>query len=176
VFTHVPKDHGGPEMAPPLTGGIIRPRWFYPVVAVCLAVCTGAVVWGMWLHAQNGRYRITFQGRALIRTDTHTGIVCMTGTQPRAVCIDPATGQRTYGRPPLSSFDRRTPPASNGNPFRRSPPASNGNDVRPPAMDTAPSPPLSSFQKALQERRRTPPPRDAFDSAYEKLYGKQRRQ
>jgi hypothetical protein len=90
----------------------MRPRWFYPVVAVCLAVCTGAVVWGMWLHTQNGRYTITIRnyssGTELVRTDTRTGIVCITpAQQPVGVCIDPATGQRTVGRPPLSSFDRR---------------------------------------------------------------------
>lgn len=86
----------------------MRPRWFYPVVAVCLAVCTGAVVWGMWLHAQNRRYTLTVQSGSILRTDTRTGIFCaVTAKQPLGVCIDPATGQRTYGRWPLSSFDRR---------------------------------------------------------------------
>ena len=79
----------------------MRPRWFYPVVAVCLAVCTGAVVWGMWLHAQNGRYTIAYQDGVFRRTDTRAGIVCVTRLrQPLVgVCIDPATGQRTVQRP-----------------------------------------------------------------------------
>jgi hypothetical protein len=63
---------------------MIPPRWFYPLVAVCLVTLAGAVSWWAWTV---DRYTLASHDGFLIVLDTRAGRVC-NASSDSMICRD----------------------------------------------------------------------------------------
>lgn len=63
--------------AGPVTAYVIRPRWYYPLVAASWLAIGGAVVYHEIATARGERWHLNAEGTAAI--DTRTGTICMAG-------------------------------------------------------------------------------------------------